>query len=73
MELKERAGRRVKQYRLAHGLTQAALGSLLGMSGPALYGIEAGRNLSLERAVQIAALLGCTVDDLLREEPEHAA
>ena len=73
MEIKERVGQRLRDWRKAQGLTQTELGALLGLSGPALYGIESGRNLSIDRAVQIATLLGVTVDELLRGDAEHAA
>lgn len=73
MDIKERVGQRLKEWRRARGLTQAEIGACLGISGPALYGIESGRNLSIDRAVQIATLLGVTVDELLRGDAEHAA
>ena len=73
MGLKTLVGARLKQYRQARGLTQAELGALLGIKKPSVFAIEAGRSLSLERAKQIAALLGCTLDELTREEPEHVS
>lgn len=73
MDIKERVGQRLRDWRKAQGLTQAELGACLGISGPAVYAIEVGRNLSFGRAAQIAALIGVTVDELLRGEPEHAA
>jgi len=73
MDIKERVGQRLRDWRKAQGMTQAEIGACLGISGPALYGIESGRNLSIDRAVQIATLLGVTVDELLKGEPEHAA
>lgn len=73
MDIKERVGQRLRDWRKAQGLTQAELGACLGISGPAVYAIEVGRNLSFERALQIATLLGVTIDELPRGEAEHAA
>ena len=73
MDIKERVGQRLRAYRMDKKLSQEELGAILGISGPAVFYIEQGRNLSYERAVQIAALLGVTVDDLPKGEAEHAA
>lgn len=72
MEIKERVGQRLRDWRRENGMTQVELGACLGISGPAVYAIEVGRNLSFQRAAQIAALLGETVDELLRGEPDAA-
>lgn len=73
MDIKERVGRRLRAYRVKKKLSQEQLGALLGISGPAVCYIEKGDNVTLERTVQIAALLGVTVDKLVKGEPEHAA
>jgi len=68
MDIKERVGQRLRDWRKAHDLSQEQLGARFGISGPSVYAIEVGRSLSVDRAVQIAALLGVTVDELLKVE-----
>lgn len=61
-----------KQARKRAGLTLIAAGEKLGISASAISQWETGQSFpSTERLPQIAALYGCTVDELLREpEPE---
>lgn len=50
----------VAEYRATHGLSLAALGSILGVSGTAVGNWEKGRGVALESTQEkILRLLGC--------------
>lgn len=61
---------KLRQLRLAKGISQTFIAKNLGFKYPSGYGnIEMGRNgLSLEHAAIIAGILGVTVDELLEDE-----
>lgn len=57
-------GQRIKARRQELGLSQQALASKLGMSGPGLYLIESGKTQRPRNLDKIAAVLKITVDSL---------
>ncbi len=60
---------RVRERRLARGLTQEDLGALAGVSRQSIIAIERGRYVpSLPLALHLAAIFGCATDDLFRRE-----
>lgn len=65
----------LKYYRLAAGLVPADAAALAGISRNTWYGYETGnwKNPPLERIVRMAAALGVTVIDLLRDMPTPPA
>lgn len=64
---------RVRDIRVAKGLTQEAFASRLGITQSNLSRIENGEvQMSLNMAIAIAKEGGCTVDELIGEE-EHDA
>ncbi len=73
MEIKDQVGLKVRRWREAQRLTQAEMGRLLGVSGPAIYSVEAGRCLSVWMLVRLARRMGCTTDELLRDDSGHSA
>ena len=74
MEQKEWVAYRLRAYRRKNNLTQAQLGKMLGgITDSMVHKIESGQALTVNRLVQIATLLGVTVDELVKGEPEHAA
>ena len=55
----------IERERKVRGLTQSALGELLGVSRQTIISIERGRyNPSLALAFQIARVFGCTIEDI---------
>ena len=61
-------GQRVREERLAQGLTQEALGELCGLHWTYIGGIERGeRNPTLAKVEQIAAALKTAPVDLLQK------
>ena len=61
-------GKNIRERRRARGLTQEQLSEEIGTSRQHLGKVEIGKNgLSVEKLVKIARVLGCTVDDLCRE------
>ncbi len=63
-------GRRIRERRLAQGLTVAELGTRLGRASSQVSLIENGRReLKLSELRQIATALGTTVDVLMNAEP----
>jgi transcriptional regulator with XRE-family HTH domain len=59
-------GRRIRELRLAHGLTQEDLAVRAGVSRQLVGAVEAGRHLPrVDAAVAIARVLGAPVEDLL--------
>jgi len=64
----------IRERRLLQGWTQAELAHRLGVSRQAFNAIEAGRaQPSLETALALARLLGCSVERLLEPETSDAA
>lgn len=62
-------GKNVKDKRNAKGMTQAVLSQKTGVGTSMLCQIEKGTKIpSLGVALSIAKALGCTVDELCREE-----
>lgn len=65
-------GQRIRKSRKAQGLSQEQLAEMVGISLPHMSHIEtANTKLSLPVLVDIAAALGVSTDELLRDEPEH--
>lgn len=64
--LYERIGRQVHRYRIRNGLTQMQLAEAVGISQSFLGHIERGtRKMSIDTLCSLAAVLNCSVDDLL--------
>lgn len=62
-------GKNIKEKRSAKGMTQVALSIKSGVKTSMLCQIEKGTKVpSLGAALEIAKALGCTVDELCREE-----
>lgn len=56
------------QYRIKNGLTQTDLAKRLSISQNAISQYEAGkRTPTVKRLAQIAASLGCTVDEIMAD------
>lgn len=67
-ELQKTVGRRVRERRLAAGLSQEAMAESLGYHRTYLGSLERGeRNLTLASLEQLAARLGVDPLDLLRD------
>ena len=67
-------GRRVRRKRLEAGLTQAALGTSLGVSIQQLQKYETGQNrISAARLIDIGAALGVSASALLGEGAPDAS
>ena len=63
---KIKIAKRIKQYRIKSGLTQAALGEKMGVDSNTISRLENCRHLpSLETAESLARVLGVTVSDIL--------
>lgn len=59
-------GQRIRDKRIARGLTQAQLGSKCNLTGPGVYFAEAGKiNPQLKTLSAIANALGCSVRELM--------
>ena len=55
----------IEQQRKARGLTQQALGNLVGVSRQTIISLENGRyNPSLLLAHELAKVFGCTIEEL---------
>lgn len=68
------SGKRVREWRLAKGLTQDDLGNAIGVEGPTISRLENGKlKLSSERLSQIAEALGCELSDIAAGPPPHPA
>ena len=66
MEVATLFGARIKELRLAKGLSQERLGELTGLHRTYVASAERGeRNVSLENICRIAGGLGCEPTDLL--------
>lgn len=62
----------IERERKVRGLTQNALGELLGVSRQTIISIERGRyNPSLALAFQIARVFGCTIEDIFVYDEEE--
>lgn len=62
----------LKNLRIRRGLTQVRLAELTGISRINIVRYENQEiNPGLDACVRIADILGCTVDDLLRPEPQE--
>ena len=62
----------IERKRKVRGLTQSALGELLGVSRQTIISIERGRyNPSLALAFQIARVFGCTIEDIFIYDEEE--
>ena len=61
----------IKKARLAVGLTQAQVAAAIGAAQSWVHKIESGevkaRNITLDRAVKLAHVLGVPVEDLLQD------
>ena len=63
----------IERERKVRGLTQSALGELLGVSRQTIISIERGRyNPSLALAFQIARVFGCTIEDIFVYDDEES-
>jgi transcriptional regulator with XRE-family HTH domain len=71
--LKIIVGKRLRLLRKARRISRTEMAAKLGISQPALYYIETGKNCPMVRVMAAARILGVTVDSLLEGEPEHAA
>jgi len=65
----ERLDNRVREKRLALGMTQGDLADRVGVSRQSINSIERERYIpSLPLALRFARVFGCTVDELFRLE-----
>ena len=65
----ERLDNRVREKRLALGMTQGDLAATVGVSRQSINSIERERYIpSLPLALRFARVFGCTVDDLFQLE-----
>ncbi len=71
--LKVIVGKRLRSLRVERRISRTVMAAQLGISQPALYYIESGKNCPMVRVMAAARILGVTVDSLLEGEPEHAA
>ena len=71
-ELKRLVGQRIRSLRIERRMSRTEMAAKLGISQPALYYIEAGKNCPMVRVMAAARIFGVTVDSLIKE-PEHAA
>ena len=63
----------LKSRRKATGWTQAQLAERLGVQRETIARYEAGtRRLDSEKLLALSRLLGCTVDELLREDSDKS-
>ena len=70
---KEALGARIRELRLRHHLTQAALAKAAGIATDSIYRIEKGRySPSFDTMVKIAAGLGVPVVGLLHDTYDEA-
>lgn len=67
-------GRNLRELRQARGLSQDAMGAVIGIERSTLAGIETGRDYpSVPALIRIARALGVSLDDLCRDIPERTA
>jgi transcriptional regulator with XRE-family HTH domain len=63
-------GRRLREARLAAGLTQAQLAELAGVNAPHLSEIERGlQNIRMKTMVALARVVGMDIDVVLKPAP----
>ena len=61
----------IKTQRIKAGLSVAKVAESLGVQAPAVYQWESNTTTPRpQKLVKLAALFGCTVDDLLKEEED---
>ena len=61
-------GKKLGEYMKEHGITNVALAKQLGVSEGAIRHILVGiKQPSLAMARELAEMMGCTVDELLKE------
>ena len=67
--MKETLHNRIKEHRVARGMTQQNLAAAAGVSRQSIISIEKGRYVpSLPLALKLAALFNCPVETLFRLE-----
>src|SRR3954465_6206134 len=65
--VRSQVGARIRELRIAQGLTQESLGLEAGMSRNMIIGLEWGRkSVAYERLWDLASVLGVGVDELLK-------
>ena len=63
---------KLEEQRKSRGLTQSALGELLGVSRQTIISLERGRyNPSLTLAFQIARVFHCAIEDIFLFDEEE--
>ena len=63
---------KIEEQRKSRGLTQSALGELLGVSRQTIISLERGRyNPSLTLAFQIARVFHCAIEDIFLFDEEE--
>lgn len=68
---KSRVVNRVKEFREEQGMTQAELAVSAGVSRQSVISIERGRYVpSLQLALRMAQVFGCTTDELFHLEED---
>ena len=74
MDSEESFATRLRALRLSRGMTQAAVGEVIGIKGQAINDMEHGRvKTSLDRAIQLADFFDVSLDYLVgrSEEPRR--
>jgi transcriptional regulator with XRE-family HTH domain len=74
MDSEESFATRLRALRLSRGMTQAAVGEVIGIKGQAVNDMEHGRvKTSLDRAIQLADFFDVSLDYLVgrSEEPRR--
>lgn len=65
---------RIREYRQAKGMTMKELGEAIGVTESAIGQYENGRRKpDYEKLLLIGQVLGCSIDDLVVGEDDHAA
>lgn len=60
-------GQKIRHYRELNNMTQAELGSKLGVTKNAVYSWETGKcTLHLKTAKELCKILNCKLDDLIK-------
>ena len=68
MDLKE-IGIKIRKYREKAGLSQAQLGSLVGLGQSAINKIENGQNTTIKKLIEIAEILKIPLYEFFVEKP----
>jgi len=72
MKISDEVLKKIREIRKKKGISSDRLGELVGLSGPAIRNIEAGRRkIKLETLEKIAQALGVSVAELLEEHNER--